>query len=114
MSDAPLPPASPQAAPPPPGWRQRIEQYGSVGLTIYLSIFAVCLLSFYADFELGLAGYIPWLKDRPDLASGATFVAAYGLTKLLQPARIAITIAVTPIIAARLNLKLPVPPPEAR
>lgn len=111
MSDAPLTPAAPKAT---PGWRQRIERYGSVGLTIYLSIFTVCLLGFFAVFELGLAGYIPWLKDRPELASGATFVAAYGLTKLLQPARIAITIAVTPIIAARLNLKLPAPPPEAQ
>lgn len=94
-------------------WRQRIEQYGRVGLTIYLTIFGICLLSLYALLELGMADYIPaWLKDSPKFASAGTFAAAYILTKTLQPARIALTLAVTPFLARQLNLKLPAPPEQ--
>ncbi|MFZ5475588.1 MAG: FAM210A/B-like domain-containing protein [Myxococcota bacterium] len=84
-----------------PSWKQRLEQYGKLGFVVYFSIFFLTIGLFAAMLKLGFAERIPWLASHA--GDGATLVAAYALTKLVQVPRIALTLAITPVIARRMG-----------
>jgi hypothetical protein len=75
-----------------------MAEYGIVALVLYLVIFGLVLGGTYLAIRGGWA---------PSSAAGktGTFVAAYIVTKLTQPFRIAATVVLTPAVA-RLYEKL--------
>lgn len=72
--------------------KQIATEYGGVAVAVYLTIFTVVLLGFWAAIHFG------W---KPQSAGGnvGSFTAAYIATKLTQPLRIAATLALTPLVA---------------
>lgn len=72
---------------------QRIlSEYGPIALVVYLGIFFVVLAGAWAAIHFG------W---RPESVAGnvGTFTAAYLATKVTQPARIGLTLILTPLVA---------------
>jgi hypothetical protein len=69
-----------------------LVEYGAVAVAVYLLIFTLVLVGFWAAIRFG------W---QPTSAAGnvGTWTAAYIATKLTQPLRIMATLAVTPFIA---------------
>ena len=69
-----------------------LTEYGTVALALYLAIFAVVLFGSWIAIRAG------W---SPTSAGGkaGTFAAAYVVTKLTQPLRIAATVVLTPLLA---------------
>ena len=72
--------------------KEVLTQYGAVALVLYLVIFALVLGASYFAIRAG------W---GPESAVGktGTFAAAYIVTKLTQPFRLAGTAALTPLVA---------------
>lgn len=69
-----------------------LAEYGAVALVVYLTIFTIVLLGFWAAIRLG------WRSDALGAQVGA-FTAAYLATKVTQPLRIAATLVLTPFVA---------------
>ncbi len=69
-----------------------LAEYGAVAVVVYLTIFFAVLFSLWAAIHLG------W---RPESVTGnvGAFTAAYLATKVTQPLRIAVTLALTPLVA---------------
>jgi hypothetical protein len=69
-----------------------LTEYGPVAIVVYFTIFFLVLLSAWTAIHLG------W---RPESVTGSvgTFTAAYLVTKVTQPLRIAGTLALTPLAA---------------
>ena len=69
-----------------------LAEYGAVALVLYLVIFGLVLGASYLAIRAGWA---------PESAAGktGTFVAAYVVTKLTQPFRLAGTSVLTPFVA---------------
>jgi len=67
-------------------------EYGAIAVVVYFAIFFLVLAGFWAAFRFG------W---RPSSAAATVGVwtAAYIATKLTQPLRIVVTLAVTPFVA---------------
>lgn len=80
-------------------FKNLMELYGRLGIFIYVGL---CLVTFGVSFLLlraGLQDVLPasvlaWLPT-----DGTTFVGAYALYKALQIPRIAVALAITPVIA---------------
>ena len=72
--------------------KEVLTEYGAFALALYLVIFATVLGATYFAIRSGWA---------PKSAAGktGTFAAAYIVTKLTQPFRIAATVALTPLVA---------------
>lgn len=79
-------------------WKQKLERFGNVGIAVHLAVFFLTLVTMALLLDLGLATQIPWFRDHPEATSGATFVAAYAMTKLMMAPRILLTLAITPLI----------------
>ncbi|HEU4578392.1 MAG TPA: hypothetical protein VFS67_09065 [Polyangiaceae bacterium] len=73
-----------------------IAESGAIVLWVYFGIFALVLVSTATALEMGV---------KLDGVAGAAGIwgAAYVFTKLTQPLRIAVTLAVTPVVAAFLR-----------
>lgn len=69
-----------------------LVEYGTVALVVYLAIFFLVLLAFWAAIRFG------W-QPSGALANVGAFTAAYLATKVTQPLRILATLALTPVIA---------------
>jgi hypothetical protein len=69
-----------------------LAEYGPIAVVVYLTIFFAVLLTAWGAIHLG------W-QPSSLTANVGTFTAAYLATKLTQPARIASTLALTPIVA---------------
>jgi hypothetical protein len=72
--------------------KQIAAEYGAVAVVVYLSIFTLVLLGFWAAIHFG------W-RPKSVGAGVGSFAAAYIATKLTQPLRIAATLALTPLVA---------------
>lgn len=72
--------------------KEILAEYGPIAMVVYLTIFAVVLLGFWAAIHLG------W-QPKSLTANVGGFTAAYLATKVTQPVRIASTLAITPIVA---------------
>jgi len=71
--------------------QQILAEYGPIAVVVYFAIFFGVLFSAWAAIHFG------W---RPESVVGnvGTFTAAYIVTKVAQPARIALTLFLTPIV----------------
>lgn len=93
-------------------WKERLAALGTVGLVVHFSIFGLCIAAMAAGIRYGLLELVPWLAER--LPNGATtFVGAYALTKVLTIPRLALTCAVTPLVARLLGRSAPAEPAGA-
>lgn len=72
--------------------KQVLTDYGPIALGLYLVIFAIVLGVSYLAIRSG------WAPESTVGKTG-TFAAAYIVTKLTQPFRIAGTVVLTPLIA---------------
>lgn len=71
--------------------QQILAEYGPIAVVVYLTIFFIVLFATWAAIHIG------W---RPEsvAANVGTFTAAYLFTKITQPVRIALTLALTPVV----------------
>jgi hypothetical protein len=69
-----------------------LTEYGAVALVLYLAIFAIVLFGSWIAIRAG------WSPKSVGGKAG-TFAAAYIVTKLTQPLRIAATVLLTPLLA---------------
>jgi ABC-type siderophore export system fused ATPase/permease subunit len=72
--------------------KQLAVEYGAVFIVIYLTIFTVVWVGFWAAIKFG------WSSDST-AANVGVWTAAYLATKLTQPLRIIASAAVTPPVA---------------
>ena len=72
--------------------KQIAVEYGAVAVAVYLMIFALALVGFWAAIRLG------W-SARGAAANAGAWTAAYLATKVTQPLRIVATVAITPFVA---------------
>ena len=68
-----------------------LTEYGTVALVLYLAIFALVLCGTWIAIR---AGWSPTSVG----GNAGTFAAAYIVTKLTQPVRIAATVVLTPLL----------------
>lgn len=85
-------------------------EYGPLVLVVYLTISALTIVSFAWAIERGfkstiddwatkIGGWIPWLSNEGDVTGTVgTWAAAWVALKLVQPLRIAATIAITALL----------------
>jgi len=78
-------------------------EYGSIAVVVYLAIFALVLVGFWAAIRFG------WSSSSTAANVGA-WTAAYIATKVTQPLRIVATVAVTPLIARIFSRTSSAPP----
>lgn len=75
-----------------------IMEYGSVGVVVYLVIFALVWGGFVLAISLGF-------HQKSHTATAGTVGAAYLATQLTKPLRIAATLVVTPVVMKVLRIK---------
>ncbi len=98
-----------------------VEQYGPVALWVYLGIFGFCMALFIVLIQVGiqpsaLLARLGWESKATDtsmwnvewlpawlLPVAGTVFMAWVPTKLLQPVRIALTFALTPVVGKLLQ-----------
>lgn len=73
-------------------FRHLLLEYGAIALVVHYVIFAIVIVSFWAGIRMG------W-KPSDTLANVGAWTAAYIAAKITQPARIVVTIAITPFVA---------------
>lgn len=71
--------------------KQVLAEYGAIAVVLYLSIFAVVFVGSYFAIRLG------WTPGSVAGNAGA-WTAAYIVTKITQPLRIAVTVLLTTFI----------------
>ena len=76
-------------------------EYGVLGLVIWYTLFGLTIAGVATAIEAGCTW--PWLDEKAGTAG--TWVAAYAVTKLLFPLRVAAIAAILPF-AARLRNRL--------
>lgn len=67
-------------------------EYGAVAVVVYFAIFFLVLFGFWAAISFG------W-KPSSTTGTMGVWTAAYIATKLTQPLRIVVTLAITPLVA---------------
>lgn len=72
--------------------KNMLAEYGAIAAVIYLVIFFLVLVGFWAAIRVG------W-QPASTAGSVGTWTAAYIATKLTQPLRILATLAITPVMA---------------
>ncbi|MCI0572522.1 MAG: FAM210 family protein, partial [Myxococcaceae bacterium] len=96
---------TPTTSKPKPSWKERINQltttYGPVALVVYFGIFFLVWGAF--------AVAIRYFGFQPQGVAGeaGVWTMAYLATKLTQPARIAATFALTPLMAKVVGRRTP-------
>ena len=73
-----------------------MAEYGRIAIAVYLSTFVVTMAGFSIAITQGFE------VDGPSSTAG-TLGAAWIATKLTQPIRIGVTLALTPVIGTYLN-----------
>jgi FAM210A/B-like domain len=90
--------------------RQLLMEFGAVAVVLYLVIFFLVLFGTCLGVRAG------WTPASVSGKAG-TFAAAYIITKLTQPLRIAATVVLTPLVARAYERitgrRLPAPPPKS-
>jgi hypothetical protein len=103
--------SSEQPNTPPQGKLARLAaEYGPLVLVVYMTISVLTIVSFAWAIERGfkstidgwakqIGGWLPWLSDEGDVTGTVgTWAAAWVALKLVQPLRIAATIAITALL----------------
>jgi hypothetical protein len=92
--------------------KQLMDMYGRLAVGVYIAIYALTLAGFFLLLRAGLQHHLPdWLTTVLP-AEGTTFVGAWAMAKVLQIPRIALALAVTPLVA-RLLGRVPAPQSES-
>ena len=86
-------PPEPTPAPVKLSWRERLQEYGAVGMVVYLVIWVLTVIGFYVAISAGI-------EIEGVVGESSTLFAAWVAAKVTQPLRIAIVLAVTPVVAA--------------
>ena len=98
-------------------------EYGPIALVTHYVVLGLFLAAVATAIRMGfkpLVSGVVWLAvllgfEPPNLSGDGGFwvalVAAYGVAKLLQPIRIGITLALTPLVAKAVRRKAKQPPP---
>lgn len=71
--------------------RQLLAEYGMIAVVLYLAIFTLAMVATY--FAI-LAGWSP----KSMAGTAGAWTAAYLITKITQPLRIAATVVLTPVV----------------
>ncbi len=85
-------------------WKEILDTYGRLAIIIYLSTFVLTFASVFLLIQLGFKdSIVAFFQENigEDYSSAGTMIVAYGITKLTQPIRIAITIALVPILGRK-------------
>lgn len=90
-------------------FRRFYEQYGKLGIGVYLGISVVSVSSIYTAVRMGfdfksLLEKLN-LQDNSLVSKAGPFAVAYGIHKLLAPARLLLAIVLTPVIKRRFFTK---------
>ena len=86
-------------------FRRFYDQYGKLGIGVYLGISVVSVSSIYTairmgfDFKSLLENFN--LQDNSLVSKAGPFALAYGIHKLLAPARLLLAVVLTPVIKRR-------------
>ena len=81
-------------------WKQILEKYGRLAIVIYLTTFVVTFAGVFLLIQVGFQeSIVSFFQEYlgEEYSSAGTLVVTYAITKILQPIRIAITIALIPI-----------------
>lgn len=86
-------------------WKEALEEYGTIALVTWFSVFGLTIAGFGFAIEsgmdpgevLGKLGMDP--ARAASVGSAGKWGIAYGLTQLTKPARIAIVLVLTPLVA---------------
>jgi hypothetical protein len=76
-----------------------LAEYGPIALGTYLAIFALVLAGSFFAIRFGFA------TGESAAGTAGTLGAAYALTKLSQPIRILVSLALTPLVARVLRYR---------
>ena len=87
-----------------------VDRYGPIAMVVWFGIFFSSIGGFVAAMELGvdIDGFVHWMIRTfgldearwAGITSGTgKLVVAYGLTQLIKPARIALFVVLTPVVA---------------
>lgn len=76
-------------------------EYGVLALVLWYAVFAATLAASAALVEFGLDW--PWLEEQ--VGGAGTWMGAYLITKATMPARVALVVALAPLVA-RLRVRL--------
>jgi Kef-type K+ transport system membrane component KefB len=71
--------------------KEILAEYGAIAVAVYLILFAVVLIGAWAAIRLG------WAPGGA-MGTAGTWTAAYIVTKITQPLRIAATVVITTFI----------------
>lgn len=83
--------------------KQLLSDYGPIALVVYLTIFVIVMFGAWIALRFG------W-QPHSVLGNVGTLAGAYLITKATQWARIASTIALTPVVARIYRRAVPKPP----
>lgn len=77
-------------------WKEMLAQYGKIALVVWFTIFGLVMLGNVVALKSGFA-------DVGALGGAGLIGGAYVLTQATKPIRIAVTLAVTPLVARLLR-----------
>ena len=85
--------------------RKFFDEYGKLGIGVYLGISIISISSFYSAIRLGfdmnslLEKFN--LQDNKLVSKAGPFALAYGIHKIFAPVRIFLAFVITPVIKKR-------------
>jgi hypothetical protein len=89
-------------------FRRFYDQYGKLGIGVYLGISLVSVSSIYTAIQMGFDVNALLkrfnLNDNSLVSKAGPFAVAYGIHKLLAPARLLLAFVLTPVIKRRFFL----------
>lgn len=90
--------------------RKFYEEYGKLGIGVYLSISVISVSTFYTAIRMGLdMNYILAkfnLQNNEIISKAGPFAIAYGIHKIFAPVRILLAFIITPIIKKKFFSKI--------
>lgn len=86
-------------------FRKFYEEYGKLGICVYLGISVISVSSIYSAIKLGFDMNVILekfnLQDNKLVSKAGPFALAYGIHKIFAPARLILAFVITPIIKRR-------------
>lgn len=83
-------------------FRKFYEEYGKLGIGVYLGISVISVSSFYTAIKMGVDFNSLLekfnLQDNKLVSKAGPFALAYGIHKIFAPARLLLAFVITPII----------------
>jgi hypothetical protein len=83
------------------GWRARLKALGKVGLLLHFTLYGLTIAGFFFALHHPTVREHPWIVEH--IGEGGLFVSAWVLSRLTIIPRVALTCAVTPLVAPRIN-----------